>query len=114
MLFAKISPTAKAAIQDDAFIVYGKECEWMTATTEYRLGQGSTRFQIVFGNFVTNPDPNAPAQSPFRRELTVFEDFTSQELSTWGEDDSVVFNIIAARLGTAIVEVVDKPEITSI
>jgi hypothetical protein len=114
MLFAKISPTAKAAKQIDALDVSFTECHWMTATTEYRLGQNNTKFQIIFGNFTANPDPNQPAENLFQRTFTVFIDFTSQELSTWGEDDSVVFNIIASKIGTSIIEVADKPEIQSI
>ncbi len=114
MLFAKINPTAKSAIQEDAFTINEKECEWMTASTQYNLGQSYTRFEISFGNFLVNPDPNEPAQSTFDKSLTIFADFTNQELSTWGEDDSVVFTIIASKIGTTVVEVVDKPEIQSI
>jgi hypothetical protein len=114
MLFAKISPTAKAAIQDDPFIVYGKECEWMTASTYYNLGQEYTKFQISFGNFNTNPDPSQAAPDAFDKSLTIFIDLTSQELSTWGEDDSVVFSIIATKIGTSVIEIVDKPDIISV
>jgi hypothetical protein len=114
MLFAKISPTAKAATQDGAFIVHENTCEWMTANTQYSLGQEYTRFQISFGNFVVNTDPNEPALNIFDKLLTIFLDFTKEELSTWGQDDAVVFDIIAAKIGTTVVEVVDKPEITSV
>jgi hypothetical protein len=114
MIFAKISPTAKAAIQDDAFIVYGKDCEWMTASTQYNLGQSFTRFQISFGNFTTNPDLSQPAVDAFEKLLTIFIDLTGEELSTWGEDDSVVFSIIAKKIGTSVIEIVDKPDIISV
>ncbi len=114
MLFAKINPTAKAAIQDNAFTIHGKDCEWMTASTQYNLGQSYTRFQITFGNFITNPNPSEPAQSTFDKSLVIFEDFSNEELATWGEDDSVVFDIIASKINTTIVEVVERPDIESI
>lgn len=114
MLFAKINPAARAAIQDTAFSTHEKECEWMTAFTQYNLGQSYTTFQISFGNFTNNENPDTPAESVFDKTLTIFVDFTNEELSTWGEDDSTVFDIIALKIGTTIVEVVDKPEIESI
>lgn len=114
MLFAKINPTAKVATQDSAFTIHGKDCEWMTASTQYNLGQSYTRFQITFGNFITNPNPSEPAQSTFDKSLTIFEDFTNEELANWGEDDSIVFSIIASKIGTTVVDIVDKPDIQSV
>jgi hypothetical protein len=114
MLFAKINPAAKAAIQDNAFLVHGKDCEWMTASTQYNLGQSYTLFQISFGNFINNPDPTLPAESVFDKSLTIFVNFTNEELADWGEDDSIVFSIIASKIGTTVVEVIDKPDIQAI
>ena len=114
MLFAKINPTAKVATQDGPFTVMGNDAHWMTAGAQYNLGQQYTRFTVRFGNFSEPQDPSLPAEPAFKPMLTFYEDFTADQLSTWGEDDTAAFQIIAARIGTTIIEVVDKPEIDAV
>lgn len=111
MLFAKISPTAKAAKQESALSVSIQDCNWMNARTEYVLGQANTRFQVSFGNFVTNQNPDEPAANLFEKLLTVYVDLSSEELSVWGEDDSVALEIIAVKLNTQILEIINISDI---
>jgi hypothetical protein len=111
MLFAKISPSAKVATQDGPFTVMGNDAYWITATTQYSLGQQYTRFSITFGNFNQPTPPDQPAGYPFQSMLNIYEDFTASELATWGENDEAALQIIAGRIGTTIVEVLDRPDI---
>jgi hypothetical protein len=113
MLFAKINPTAKMGIQEDVFNVLISEAPYITATAQmYKLGQAHTRFEVLFGDF-PEPivDPNEPAQPPFKKMLTQVMEFTAEELSSWGADDTVVLELIADKLGVDVVEIVNKEDI---
>lgn len=112
MLFAKVNPTAKVGVQTDPFNVLIKEASYMTAmASTYKLGQSSTRFEVVFGEFREPGPVDEPALPPFNVMYTTSVEFTSEELATWGADDTVALELIAAKLGTDVVEVVNQPEI---
>jgi hypothetical protein len=113
MLFAKITPTAKIGIQENVFNVVVTEAPYMTAIAQvYKLGQSYTQFEVVFGDFSDQvTDPNQPAPPPFKKMLTQFMEFSAEELSNWGADDSIVLELIAQKLGADIIEVVNKQDI---
>lgn len=115
MLFAKINPTAKIAKQTDPFNIAFIEVSYMTAMAAgYKLGQSTTIFEVIFGEFTTPGSPDEPALAPFHVMYTIHVEFTSEELVSWGVDDSVALELIAAKLGTEIVEVVNQPEISAL
>lgn len=112
MLFAKINPTAKIAKQTDPFNIEVIEVSYMTAMAAgYKLGQLTTTFEVIFGEFTTPGAPDEPALAPFHVMHTTHVEFTSEELVSWGADDTVALELIAAKLGTNVVEVVNEPDI---
>lgn len=115
MLFAKINPTAKIVKQTDPFNFEIIEVAYMTAmAVGYKLGQFATIFEVIFGEFTTPGPSDEPAVAPFRIMYAAHVELTSEELVTWGADDSVVLELIAAKLDTDVVEVVNQPDISAL
>lgn len=105
MLIAKFNPPAKSARQASPF----SEVETITAdcmrvyTEKYDLGATKVRFQVSFGFLI-----------PFGIDRFKFEaihrdsvELTSEDLSDWGSDDSVVFEKIAPKFNINVVKIED-------
>ena len=105
MIYAKINPAATRVEQNSPF---GAQktivADYMTAIARpYTLGAQRTRFEIQYGNVTLNADGNVTNFSHIMSGETVL---TADQLATWGSDDAVVLNIIAAAVGTSVESIV--------
>jgi hypothetical protein len=79
----------------------------MTAVARpYVPGASPTNFQIQFGS--VNFDENNKATS-FNNEISSQLSMTSQDLESWGTNDIVLLQLIAAKLNVSILETIDVP-----
>ena len=105
MIFGKINPVATKVVQQTPFTTTTITADTMTAIARpYRLGENQTRFEVIFGN-VTNNNNNNEINFNFTPVINSEVTLNSTQLSNWGQDDSVVLNLIAGTLGTNIVSV---------
>ena len=105
MLLAKISPAAKQIVQTSPFESSEISAEYMSALARpYALGSSKVNFEVVFGNLVESPKPGSEETSQqFVRVTSSQLTLEGEELASWGTDDSVVLEVIAAKLGTSVV-----------
>jgi len=105
MLLAKISPAAKQIVQTSPFESSEVTAEYMSALARpYALGASKVNFEVVFGNLVESPKPGSEETSQqFVRVTSSQVELVGEELASWGTDDSVVLDAIAAKLGTSVV-----------
>lgn len=111
MLLAKISPAASFTSQDGPFaqptIV---TADSLTAIARpYVAGASKTNFEVIFGTYTpaVEASEGVVAQSAkFGRVQSSQVVLSAEELSSWGTDDSVLLEAIAAKLGTSVVETV--------
>ncbi len=105
MLLAKISPAAKQIVQTSPFESSEVTAEYMSALARpYALGASKVNFEVVFGNLVESPKPGSEELvQQFVRVTSSSVVLEGEELASWGTDDLVVINAIAAKLGTSIV-----------
>ena len=103
MLLAKIDPAATFTSQDGPFaqptII---TADYLTALARpYVAGASQTNFEIQFGTYIPAVD-GKPAK--FNRVQSSQLVLTSQELASWGTDDIALLDVVASKLGTAVVE----------
>lgn len=104
MLLGKLATPAVKVFQNGAFSSTTATAEYMVVSTQrFVIGEEKTTFEIRFVNIVTENDEN-------RYDIVLREviEMTSQELATWGTDDSVLLDLIATKLGTTITEKIVK------
>lgn len=106
MLLAKINPAATFTFQDGPFaqptVV---TADYLTALARpYVAGADKTNFEIQFGTYT----PAVEGQlAKFNYLQSSQLSLTALELASWGEDDSVLLDIVALKLGTTVVETVN-------
>lgn len=104
MLVAKINPPAKTFSQDSPWSEPKvKTAEIMRVNTEsYKLGADKVRFQVVFGTLI----PMGIDTYEFSGVHSQSVQLEGDELAGWGEDDSVIFEKVASKIGGfSVVEV---------
>jgi hypothetical protein len=107
MLIAKINPPAIKSLESTPFSTSTKNLEYMTALARpYVPGSSSTNFQIQFGSVNLNELGEIIG---FNNELTSQLKMTSEELVTWGTDDSTLLSLISTKLGVSILETINTP-----
>ena len=117
MLIAKTNPAATFTSQDGPFAQPTTiTAEYLTAAARpYVAGAAQTNFEVIFGNYTPAVEavvasegvPAVPAQpAKFNRVQSSNVVLSAAELSAWGTDDSVLLDVIAAKLGTAVTETV--------
>jgi hypothetical protein len=81
----------------------------MTAVARpYKLGAASTKFEVMYGNITQDSTGNVTAfQRIMQQEVTL----TSDQLTTWGLDDSAVLYVIATQIGTTVTGIVSGSNI---
>jgi hypothetical protein len=105
MLLAKISPSANIVLQMTPFIFEQNAAQYMTAVAnQYVPNAESTIFDVLFGDISAPVPPDEPQPEPFVLKYSYKLTLTSEELSTWGTDDSELLEIIAAQFGVEILE----------
>ena len=117
MLVAKINPPAKRVVQKSPFTTQEFTAEYMIAKCN-KLVIGAvpgsfndkTEFAVKFGSIKYEKNPDGTDTKPLLEVVvTTNVNFTQAELSNWGTDDSVVYTLIAQKLGFEIIstEVMD-------
>jgi ribosomal protein L27 len=113
MLVAKISPAAKKIIQKTPFEQEVLTGEYMIVQcNKYVIGSivGSFNdenyFELKFGSIKYEQNPDGTNGKPMLDTVVSQRlKLTTPEVENWGTDDSVVFDIIAQKLGITIVEI---------
>jgi len=104
MLYAKISPAAEKIEQVTPFSAVTVSADYMSALARpYALGSNSVNFEVLFGN-VTFDEKNDPIR--FQNVLSSNIKLTTEQLQSWGTDDSVVLQQITSILGVSILSYV--------
>jgi hypothetical protein len=99
MLIAEITPAAKKVVGNDPFNLTTQDLSFMSVIARpYVAGASKVNFQVNYGEMVTNGENKSFIQGNSSRV-----ELTSEELSNWGTDDSVLFSIIASKLNLTIV-----------
>jgi ribosome biogenesis protein Nip4 len=108
MLIAKITPAAKQIVQTTPFETSEISAEYMAAIARpYALGASKVNFEVVFGNLVESTRPGSEeVTQQFVRVTNTNVELEGEALASWGTDDSVILNAIAAKLGTSVVSTV--------
>ena len=104
MLLGKLATPATKVYQDGAFSTTTATAEFMTiGIQKFAIGEKIIEFEVRFGNVVIENE-----KERFDIILRSNVKMTTQELSTWGTDDSIVLELIAIKIGTTIVEKITK------
>ena len=114
MLVAKINPPAKRVIQSTPFQSQEFLGEYMIAKcTSLVIGATSStpndviEFEVKFGMIKYETNLDGTQGKPMLDMVTHTKvKFTHNELSTWGTDDTIVYQKIADKLGFNIVNTV--------
>lgn len=104
MLLGKLATPVTKVYQVDALQTKTATAEYLVvAANNYVIGKPDVQFEVRFGNIVTEKDKE-------RFDIVLRHDLkmTQEELSTWGTDDSVVLDLVAAKLNNSIVEKLQK------
>ena len=105
MIFGQINPVLSLATQDTLFnpspeFVTGS---YMTAVAnQYPLGANQVNFRVSYGN-CTFESGSLVKFDVVHSDNVILSGST---ITTWGEDDSVILEAIAAEQGTTVVAVV--------
>jgi hypothetical protein len=105
MIFGQINPKATVVQQTTPFGGTTVTGSYMTALARpYALGANIVNFQVIYGNctFDTGSGEVTNFQQIFSDNVVL----SGSAISTWGEDDSVILEALAAQQGTTITAVV--------
>jgi hypothetical protein len=100
MIYAEISPAAHKVEQITPFSSITTSANYMVAfARQYVLGADKATFNVVYGipQFVDGTIVG------FNGIITNEVTLESSELSSWGTDDTVIFNQIASKVGVTVV-----------
>lgn len=104
MLYAKISPSAKAVKLNGLFDASIIDADYMTAFADpYGLGTDSVVFKVNFG--VVELENGNPAS--FTVYNTMYITLDEAQISTWGTNDQVVLEEIASVLNLSILQFIN-------
>lgn len=104
MLLGKLETPAVKVYQNGAFSTTAASADYMVVSTRnYIIGSDKSSFELRFGNIITENK-----EERFDILLRENIEMTSSDLATWGTDDSVLLDLIAAKLGTTITEKITK------
>lgn len=102
MIYAKINPVATIVKQINPFSATTITADTMTAIARpYILGADKTRFEVRYGNVTLN---ESNVVTKFNDVLNSECTLTSQQLSGWGADDTIVLSKIAETLNVTVTE----------
>lgn len=105
MIFGKINPVLSLATQDTLFnpapeFVTGS---YITAVAnQYALGANQVNFRVSYGN-CTFESGSVVGFSVVHADNVVL---SGSAIETWGTDDAVILEAIAAEQGTTVIEIV--------
>ena len=105
MIFGKISPVLSLVKQDTLFNPSPEYTtgSYMTAVAnQYKLGANEVNFRISYGECTFESGSVVSFKTVHSDNVVL----SGEDIATWGEDDSVILDAIAAVQGTSIVSVV--------
>ena len=105
MLVAKINPPAKRVMQTGPFSTQEFTGDCMIARCD-KLAIGAPdkiEFTLRFGNITYEKNiDGSQGRAMFDKVYQTRMEFTAAEMASWGTDDSVVYEIIAQKLGFTV------------
>jgi len=107
MIIAKINPAITIATQQNFFssTVEYITGSYMAATAnQYALGADRVNFRVAYGNCKFDENGNAVAFNAIHSEGIQLE---QSDIQNWGTDDSVIYEVIAAKKGITVVETIE-------
>ena len=100
MLLGKLATPAMKVVQNGVFDATSIYAEYMVVSArKFVIGAKNVSFEIRFGNVLLENE-----QERFDIVLREYITILSEDLVTWGIDDSILLDIIAAKLGTTLIE----------
>lgn len=106
MNLAKINPAVTKTFQISPFETTTEQADYMSVSAnQYIIGGDKVSFGVRFGTYNSEAEH---AVDKFKILLRHEVILTKAEISDWGTDDSVIFQKIATKLGTSIVEIIDE------
>jgi hypothetical protein len=105
MIFGKINPVISIANQSTLFNPTSSFTtgSYMTAVAnQYVLGANQVNFRVMYGNCTFESGSVVGFQTIYADNVIL----SGSTITTWGEDDSVILDAIAAAQGTTVVSVV--------
>jgi hypothetical protein len=103
MLLGKLATPATKVIQN-GLTVESIPAEYMTISAHnYVIGTPHVSFEVRFGNIVIENE-----KERFDIVLRHGAKMTLDELSTWGTDDSILFDLLAEKFNMSITEKITK------
>jgi hypothetical protein len=105
MLLGKLSKAAEKVYKTTPFTTEIVTAEYMSVNADkYVIGAKDVSFELRFGKLVLDE-----ANQPKEFQVVIRENvkLTSDELSTWGTNDSIVLDLIATKFGVTITEKVE-------
>jgi hypothetical protein len=103
MLVAKISPSASFSQKDEnpfSSATVASFDHLGVIGVNYVPGNEKHEFVVVYGNIKNVNDVDYLQRAPQRTQLVL----TAAEVANWGTNDEELFEIVAAKLGTSVVE----------
>jgi hypothetical protein len=105
MHLAKINPSAVINVQETAFKSTQVELDYICALLRpYVLGVKQVQVEVLYGN-IERDENNLIVK--FEKKLSSEIILEEADLIGWGDDDKVLLNTIATKIGTSVVEVED-------
>jgi hypothetical protein len=105
MIFGEISPVIALAQQTDLF---DQTTNYVTGSyiaavaNQYVLGANQVNFRVMYGNCTFESGSVTNFQTVYATNVVL----SGSTIETWGEDDSVILEAIAAEQGTSVINVV--------
>jgi hypothetical protein len=104
MLLGKLLKKAYKVYQEGPFETTTAYADYIVVSTQkYVIGSDKVSFELRFGNIVIENE-----KERFDKLMEINLLMTSEELSTWGTDDSVLLDLIAEKINNTITEKVNK------
>lgn len=105
MIYAKINPPAKTVTNNNPINPTIVELDYMTLYLRgYGIGSKRINIEINYGNVINNID-GTPFRFDKKSSSNIF--LSDVDIATWGTDDSVLLPLIAEKLGTQVIEIIN-------
>lgn len=104
MIYGQINPVASINVPSSPFTGSVVTGSYMTALARpYALGANQVNFQVIYGNCVLDVGGSVISFQQIYSDNIVL---SGSAITTWGENDAIILDAIAAQQGTTVVTVV--------
>jgi hypothetical protein len=105
MNLAKINPAVQKTFQISPFETTTEQADYMSVSAnQYIIGGDKVSFGVRFGTYNSEAEHRVDKFKNLLRHEVVL---TKDEIADWGTDDTIIFEKIAEKLGTSIVEIIE-------